>query len=238
MFADIIDRIGVIGKTPFHRKAREERAVEWERTPAEPSREANSAEDSPIFKMCLIGIAAKLAMICGGPYEDRIEAMSGVLKIKTWDKQAFREMFLSAVEDPVTVDMLARQMKMVIGGDASAAEFAVKVLLRTLCAEEMMNDKELAGIKEAAERIGLARGNIMSIVRAEMACAHKSPDEVLGLGSRAGAAEIKSAYKKLSKYCHPDVVRAGGASDELVELAAIRFISIAKAFKEAIGRLN
>ncbi|WP_283176218.1 molecular chaperone DjiA [Gemmobacter sp. 24YEA27] len=203
-----------------------------------------SPEKSIGFTIAVIALGAKMAKADGEVSREEVTAFRRIFTVPDGEEAHAARVFNLAREDIAGFDAYARKIARLFNPEA-----------RRLCADD---HHVLLDVLEALFQIALADGNYhpgeddflrhvagifglddgcFNAVRARLVeGAPRDPHDVLGIPHGASIDMARSAWKRLVRDTHPDVMTARGVPPEAVHLAERRLIAINAAWEELSGR--
>lgn len=203
-----------------------------------------SPEKSIGFTIAVIALGAKMAKADGEVSREEVTAFRRIFTVPDGEEAHAARVFNLAREDIAGFDAYARKIARLFNPEE-----------RRLCADD---HHVLLDVLEALFQIALADGNYhpgeddflrhvagifglddgcFNAVRARLVeGAPRDPHDVLGIPHGASIDMARSAWKRLVRDTHPDVMTARGVPPEAVHLAERRLIAINAAWEELSGR--
>ncbi|MBJ2151011.1 molecular chaperone DjiA [Paracoccus sp. IB05] len=203
-----------------------------------------SPEKSIGFTIAVIALGAKMAKADGEVSREEVTAFRRIFTVPDGEEAHAARVFNLAREDIAGFDAYARKIARLFNPEA-----------RRLCADD---HHVLLDVLEALFQIALADGNYhpgeddflrhvagifglddgcFNAVRARLVeGAPRDPHDVLGIPHGASIDMARTAWKRLVRDTHPDVMTARGVPPEAVHLAERRLIAINAAWEELSGR--
>ncbi|SEC44360.1 molecular chaperone DjiA [Rhodobacter sp. 24-YEA-8] len=203
-----------------------------------------SPEKSIGFTIAVIALGAKMAKADGEVSREEVTAFRRIFTVPDGEEAHAARVFNLAREDIAGFDAYARKIAYLFNPEE-----------RRLCADD---HHVLLDVLEALFQIALADGNYhpgeddflrhvagifglddgcFNAVRARLVeGAPRDPHDVLGIPHGASIDMARTAWKRLVRDTHPDVMTARGVPPEAVHLAERRLIAINAAWEELSGR--
>jgi DnaJ like chaperone protein len=175
------------------------------------------------FLIAVISLAAKTAKADGKVTSEEIQTFDKLLQrlgMSISERKMASRIFNNARESSVTTEELTRQIVQVMGNNRDRLKDIISLLMEIAHADGHFHPSEEKLIKEVAGQFGLGEQDYNSC-RA-MFSSQPTPSsayEVLGLQSSATVDEVKSAYRKIAKEYHPDIIQSKGLPEEFMVFA-------------------
>ena len=193
-----------------------------------------------IFCASAAAMLAKLAKADGHVTADEIASVEAAfvrLGFSAEARQLAIKVFRKAKDDAVTVYAYAREFAAVVQS-VEVRELLYELLWDVACSDGVLTREELNILKAitsdlniraqwfevmASEWYGHVRGERAEVPRKdELAAAY----EVLGVAATVTDEDIKKAYRAKAKKYHPDVLRAQGLPEGMIEKATATMVKI------------
>lgn len=197
-------------------------------------------ERSVGFTIAIIGIGAKLAKADGLVTRDEVSAFRNVFVIPPAEEANAAKIYNLARNDVAGYDAYARKIahlfnregEILRANDQHLLIDILEGLFQIAMADGDYHPREDAFLAEVATIFGVD-ARCFRLVRARFVDgAVRDPYDVLGVTELSTLDEIKSAWRKAVKDCHPDVMIARGVPPEAIQLAAKRLIAINSAWDD------
>ncbi len=202
--------------------------------PPEDARLADEDERAPTrqiaFTIAVIVLGAKMAKADGVVRRSEIDAFKEVFQIPPHELRNVGRFFDRARNDAEGFEPYARQIAGMFQRGSPVLEDLLDGLFHIAKADGTVDDHELAYLRRVAAIFGFA-GPAFERIRA----GHLGPDkgdpyEILGVERGMSDAEIKAAWRKLTRENHPDRLVAQGLPKEFVALATEKMATINAAY--------
>ena len=185
------------------------------------------------FTIAVIALGAKMAKADGVVTRDEVAAFREVFQIPPGEEEHVRLVFDLARRSTAGFESYARQVGHMFAADRAVLEDLLGGLFHIALADRLLCAAEDRYLREVAHHFGFTEAEYARI-RALHAGAENSegddPYAVLGVVPGASADEVRSAYHRLVRETHPDLVIAQGLPPECVALANTRVARINAAY--------
>ncbi len=192
---------------------------------------ARDPRDSVTFTIAMIALSAKLAKADGRVSIDEVSAFKDIFTVETGQEDAVARVYDLCRRDTAGYREYARQVVRLFGEGAPILEDIMDALFHIAMADGGYNPKENDYLEAVGEIFGLTP-QCMARLKARHVPDHWNPYSVLGIEPDAGPAAIRRQYLKLVRQNHPDVLRANGLPEEMMELANQRLADVNRAYAE------
>ena len=188
---------------------------------------AATAEDRQVaFTIAVIVLSAKMAKANGHVTRDEVDAFKRVFHIPPDELKEVGLLFDEARQDARGFEPYAEQIAHMFGDEPALLEELLGSLFHIAMADGHLHPGELDFLRRVAAIFGFD-ARVFDRVRASLGEAEDAdPYAVLGLVRGASDAEVKSAYRKLSRETHPDALIAQGMPKEFIDLANAKMAAI------------
>ncbi|ULB08697.1 molecular chaperone DjiA [Cereibacter azotoformans] len=189
-------------------------------------------ERSVAFTIAVIALGAKMAKADGQVTRDEVAAFRQIFAIPPGDEANAARVFNLARQDVAGFDAYARKIKRMFRDDDQILADLAEGLFHIAVADGHYHPDEDAFLSEVARIFGLSDRCFRALRARFVGDAPRDPYDVLGVGHDAPLTEIRSAWKRAVRDCHPDRMVARGVPEEAVKLAERRLIDINRAWEE------
>lgn len=193
--------------------------------------QAPDPRDTVTFTIAMIALSAKLAKADGRVVVSEIAAFRDVFTVEPGQEDAVARVFDLCRQDTAGFREYARQIVRLFGPGAPILEDIMDALFHVALADGGYNDEEDAYLSAVGRIFGLSP-QCMARLKARHVPDYWSPYCVLGVEGSAEPGEIRRKYRQLVRQNHPDVLRANGLPEEMMELANQRLADINRAYAE------
>lgn len=182
------------------------------------------------FTIAVIVLGAKMAKADGIVHRLEVEAFKEVFRIPPHEMRNVGRFFDRARNDAEGFEPYARQIAGMFRRGSPVLEDLLDGLFHIAKADGSVDEQELAYLRRVAAIFGFA-GPAFERIRA----GHLGPDkgdpyEILGVQRSMSDADIKAAWRKLTRENHPDRLVAQGLPTEFVALATEKMATINAAY--------
>ena len=188
------------------------------------------------FIVALISLAAKVAKADGKvtPAEVRTfdEFLQRNLRMPAQDRRVAARIFNEARDSAVPAGAFARQIRGILGHQPDRMRDLVTLLLTIAWADGRLSPLENDLIRNIARDLGLDE-RVYADCKAQFESGNlDAAYAALGLDRNASDVEVKSAYRRLAKEYHPDVLAAKGMSEDFEQYAKDKIRTVNNAYAQ------
>lgn len=192
-------------------------------------------ERSVAFAIAVIALGAKMAKADGQVTKDEVTAFREVFTIPRDEEQNAARVFNLARQDVAGFeDYAARIRRMFPNRDAVLTDL-IEGLFHIAMADGEYHPKEDDFLSRVARIFELPEATFKAIRARFVPDAEQDPFAVLGVTPDTPIPEIRSAWRRLVRETHPDVMMARGVPEEAVKMAEKRLIAINRAWEQIGG---
>ncbi len=195
----------------------------------------NPLEAQQAFLIAMISLAAKVAKADGRVTPAEIRSfdlfLQHNLNMPADERRVAARIFNEARDSTIPAANFARQIRDILGNQPQRMRDLVTLLLMIALADGRLDPAEEQLIREINRELGLASRDYEDVLKSLRPAG--SPDSAyatLGLTPEADNVAIKTAYRKLAKEYHPDVLAGRGLSEDFQKYAAEKMSSINAAY--------
>lgn len=191
------------------------------------------------FTTAVIILSAKMAKADGQVTRDEVDAFKEIFHIPPGEAQAVGKIFDQAKASSEGFQPYAQQMGQMFAGEWNVLEELLGALFHIAKADGQIHPEEIRYLHGVARLFGFSDRDFQRIQTIHLAGwggeggrAPKADDayEIIGVSSDASDDEVKSAYRKLARENHPDVLTAKGMPQEFIDLANEKLATINDAY--------
>ncbi|MGJ8616089.1 MAG: TerB family tellurite resistance protein [Sulfitobacter sp.] len=193
-------------------------------------------ERSVAFTIAVIALGAKMAKADGQVTRDEVTAFREVFQIADGDTEGAARVFNLARQDVAGFDDYARRIADMFQGQPEMLCDLLEGLFHIAMADGMYHPNEDAFLEEVAQIFGVSPANFADLKARFVPDSSPLPHSVLGIAPGATLDEARTAWRKLVRANHPDVLVARGLPEEAVRMAEKRMIDINRAWETISGK--
>ncbi len=184
------------------------------------------------FTTAIVVLSAKMAKADGVVTRDEIAVFKTLFKIPEDEVAAVGALFNSAKRDASGFEPYAEQIAQMFVGSPNMLEEILSILFAIALADGTVHPAELNYLGKVASLFGFTPAEFERIRAAHMGPESEDPYVVLGVSKSDGDDAIKSAYRKLIRENHPDVLIAKGMPEDFIDMANQKMARINAAYDE------
>lgn len=193
-----------------------------------PATAANAKQVA--FTVAVIALGAKMAKVDGAVTRAEVDAFKQVFHIPPHEMRNVGRIFDMAKRDARGFEPYARQVAWMFRSEPAVLEELLAGLFHIAKADGEVHPAELAYLRKVAGIFNLDAHAFERVHAMFMTRAEPDPYEIIGVSRNAGNDEIKSAYRRLIRENHPDVLVAKGMPQEFIDVANQRMAAINAAY--------
>jgi DnaJ like chaperone protein len=193
--------------------------------------QARDPRDSVTFTIAMIALSAKLAKADGRVVISEVAAFRDVFTVEPGQEDAVARVYDLCRKDAAGYREYARQIVRLFGTGAPILEDIMDALFHVALADGGYNEEEDGYLETVGGIFGLTP-RCMARLKARHVPDYWNPYSVLGVEATAEPRQIRERYRLLVRRNHPDVLRANGLPEEMMELANQRLADINRAYAE------
>jgi DnaJ like chaperone protein len=193
-------------------------------------------ERSVAFTIAVIALSAKMAKADGLVTRDEVTAFREVFQIAPADEPGAARVFNLARQDVAGYEDYARRIKTMFGDSPDTLCDLLEGLFHIAMADGVYHPAEDAFLQRVAQIFGLDDRQFRALRARFVPDSPPDPYAVLGVTPEQPLPEIRSAWRRLVRATHPDILIARGMPEEAVKIAERRLIDINRAWEEISSR--
>ena len=184
------------------------------------------------FTIGVIALGAKMAKADGHVTRDEVEAFKQVFKISPEDMKDVSRVFNLARKDVAGFEAYAGQIADLFEPASQVLEDLLHGLFHIAKADGVVHPKEMEMLSRTAQIFGFNAQAFERLKHIHLGADadEDDPYEVLDVSRDASDADVKAAYRKLTRENHPDVLMAKGVPQEFIDLANEKMAAINAAY--------
>ncbi|MEZ5758416.1 MAG: TerB family tellurite resistance protein [Emcibacteraceae bacterium] len=196
----------------------------------------NTAQEA-VFAAGFIALCAKMAKADGVVTRDEINVFKRAFHVPPKDAKKVGWFFDMAKKEVAGYDAYASQLYRQFHNQPAVLEQIIDLLFHIAMANGVMHPAEMDYLLDVARIFHIKEKDFARIRERHLGPDQSDPYKVLGLNQDATEREIKSAYRKLIKENHPDLLMAQGVPKELIDVANEKLAAINNAY-DKISKLR
>ncbi len=201
--------------------------------PAATGGKFGHAQREVAFTLAVIALSAKMAKADGQVTRDEVNAFRAMFHIPPGEVKNVGRLFDEAKESTDGFEAYAEQIAGLFIHQPAVLEEILSSLFHIAKADGIIHPAEIEFLRRVAEIFGFGAAGFERIRETHMP-AHTAADPyaVLGVARDASDADVKSAYRKLSRENHPDKLMADGMPEEFIDVANEKMATINAAYDQ------
>lgn len=193
-------------------------------------------ERSVAFTIAVIALGAKMAKADGHVTRDEVSAFRQVFEIPRSEEANAARVFNLARQDVAGFEDYARRIRRMFTDDDQVLIDLMDGLFHIAVADGEYHPSEDAFLHRVAQIFGLDGRCFRSLKARHVADVPPDPYDVLGVAPATPIDQIRAAWHRAVKDCHPDRMQARGVPQEALMLANDRLIAVNAAWEEISGQ--
>jgi len=189
-------------------------------------------ERSVAFTIAVIALSAKMAKADGLVTRDEVAAFRDVFHVPPEEEANAARVFNLARQDVAGYEEYATRIARMFRDAPETLCDLVEGLFHIALADGIYDPREDAFLGRVAEIFGIGRDRFRAMRARFVPDERGDPWSVLGVPPDASFDEIRAAWRRQVRDCHPDRLKARGVPEEAVRLAETRLRDINKAWEE------
>ena len=186
-----------------------------------------AAQRQKLFTESVVNLAAKLAKADGVVTREEVDAFKAQFHIPASQMAAIGALYDQAKRDPSGYEDHARRLARMFHGSPLLLTDILEALHRMALVDGSLHPAERAFLENVAQIFGLHRRGFADDAR------HMDdvdPYAALGVARDASMADIKAAWRQLTREHHPDTLIAKGMPQEMIDMATRKMAAINAAY--------
>ncbi len=189
-------------------------------------------ERSVAFTIAVIALSAKMAKADGLVTREEVTAFREVFRIPPEEEPNAARVFNLARQDVAGFEDYATRIARMFAGAPETLGDLMEGLFHIAMADGIYHPDEDAFLERVAAIFGLSEPQFRALRARFVPDAAPDPWSVLGVTADMPMHEIRAAWRKMVRDCHPDRMQARGVPREAVLLAEKRLKDINRAWDE------
>ena len=184
-----------------------------------------------VFATGVAGLSAKLAKVDGPVTREEVDAFKEQFRFADGQMPHVAAIYDAAKKEPAGFEPYARQLADHFAGEPFLLAEIFGALYRIAAVDGGVNQAEQAFLQRVADIFGLAYHGFSEPPPAMRARARdSSPYQTLGVAPSASMADVKAAWRRLTREHHPDTLMAKGVPPDYVAKATQKMAEINAAY--------
>ncbi len=192
--------------------------------------EMGATTQQAVFAAGFIALCAKMAQADGVVTRDEINVFKKSFHVAPSEAKRVGWFFDQAKKEVAGYEAYASQLYRHFRNQPAVLEQVIDLLFHIAMADGVMHPAEMEYLHEVARIFNISEAEFSRIRESHMGPDKSDPYTVLGLDHDATDQEVKSAYRKLIKEHHPDLLMAQGVPEELIDVANDKLAAINTAY--------
>lgn len=186
--------------------------------------------DQVSFTIGVIALSAKMAKVDGHVSREEIDAFKQAFKVPESEMKNVARIFNMARKEATGFEPYALQLAKLFRAKPAMLEELLGILFHIARADGVIHPAELQFLADVSAIFGFSAAEFDRIRAENLGPDKADPYEILGVSRAATDKEIKSAYRRLIKEHHPDLLASQGLPPEFIEVANEKLSVINVAF--------
>ena len=182
------------------------------------------------FTIAFVVLSAKMAKADGVVTRDEIDAFKRIFPIPTSELQGVGRLFNQARKEASGYEPYARQIAGMFRHQPAVLEELLAALFHIAKADGVVHPAERQFLNDVSEIFGFGPDAFARVSAEQAGTDQGDPYAILGVAGDASEAEIKAAWRKLTRENHPDLLVAQGMPQEFIDLANGKMATINAAY--------
>jgi len=189
-------------------------------------------ERSVAFTIAVIALSAKMAKADGRVTRDEVTAFRDVFRVPPEEEKNAARIFNLARQDVAGYEEYAARIARMFADSPDTLCDLMEGLLHIAVADGVYHPDEDAFLGRVAGIFGIGETRFRALRARYVPDERPDPWSILGVSADAPMPEIRAAWRKQVRECHPDRLKARGVPEEAVRLAEKRLRDINHAWEE------
>lgn len=202
----------------------------YDKTKGDGTPPDRSAEKQVAFTIAVIALGAKLAKADGTVSKDEIAAFRQVFRVAPDEVKNVARVFNLARKHAHGYEPYARQIAGMFRDQPAVLEELLAALFHIAKADGVVHPAERQFLNDVAEIFGFGPDAFARVSAGQAGIDEGDPYVILGVAGDAPEAEIKAAWRQLTRENHPDLLVAQGMPQEFIDLANEKMATINAAY--------
>jgi len=185
------------------------------------------------FTLYVIAIAAKLAIIGSSQknVDEQIESFKEIFSIPDSEFDRIEGFYHDAVEDKVDATHYARQLTNLLPNNRLLLEELIDDLFVFADADGAFTSDKVKFLKDVVFSLQFNENYFSRVLRKHLVSSDSDPFKLLNVSTGVSYVDLKKAYRKSIRDCHPDKFSRSDVMPELKALAEEQFSYYTQAYE-------
>lgn len=184
------------------------------------------------FTIGVVVLGAKIAKADGAVTRDEVDAFKQVFHVPEHEVGNVARVFNQARKDSRGFEPYARQIGETFDGNAAVLEELLYCLSFIARADGILHPDEVEYLRNVGDIFGLDATAFERVTAIRTADQNADPYRILGVPPQIEDGALKTAYRKLVRENHPDLLTAQGMPEEFIDIANKKLAAINAAYDE------
>jgi DnaJ like chaperone protein len=182
------------------------------------------------FTIAFIVISAKMAKADGVVTRDEVDAFKQIFPMPPSELKGVGRLFNQARKEASGYEPYARQIAGMFRDQPAVLEELLAALFHIAKADGVVHPAERQFLNDVGEIFGFGPDAFARVSAGRTGSDKGDPYVILGVAGDATVAEIKAAWRQLTRENHPDLLVAQGMPQEFIDLANEKMATINAAY--------
>ena len=182
------------------------------------------------FTAAVVVLGAKMAKADGVVTPAEIQTFKQIFHIPREHMEGVGRLFNEAKREASGYEPYAHQIATMFSRSPAVKEELLHALFEIAKADGVIHPKELEFMDRVGHIFGFGEETLARIRAGARGPGESDPYATLGVSQQATSAEVKSAWRKLTRENHPDTLIAQGMPQEFIDLATEKMATINAAY--------
>ncbi len=190
--------------------------------------------DEVSFSIALIALSAKMAKADGVVTHDEVAAFRDFFNYPPEEEDKVRMLYDLATQDVAGYEFYLKKVATIYDGQCAVLEDVLDCLFYVANADGIVHPMEVEFLDQAADIFDMKPAAYRRLKALHFGIGDDDPYLVLGVSPDIDDRDLKSAFRRLVKENHPDVMVARGVPIDLIKIAESRMAAINTAYERVI----
>jgi DnaJ like chaperone protein len=187
------------------------------------------------FTMAIIGLAAKMAKSDGAVTPQEVHAFRDIFHVPADEEHHVMRLFDQARRDVAGFEHYANKAARMFHDEPAVLEHLLDGLFHVAKSDRVADPREIDFLRKVAAIFGFDAATFERVRAGHLGRDDADPYVLLGIAHDAADEAVRTAWRRLVREHHPDLLVAQGMPAELVGLANARLAAINAAYETIRG---